>query len=271
MPTAFNPALVTVFLPVGGRATRALEVTADVIPKHLIELGNGLPVLEVALRQLQEVGFRRFVFCTGHHQEQITNFVHKETWRSFDSWYELSVESQPLGPEGAILAAIDQLGIAGQAMFVAGDVMVPWAGLVSMNERHAANGAVVTAGLTSFITPRTTDVGKFIVDPTTYRVKRLYGRTEEASAREDELALTSAGLSVVTIKSYVGLCRDYVSSRTGKETRPFGLRDDVMPWALKNEQPGLYGHDLQGEVLDLGTPSNIHYGRENWRDYVLGQ
>jgi len=126
-------------MPVGGKATRALDVTADVIPKHLIRLGNGLPILEVALRQLQEVGFRRFVFCTGHHQEQISDFVRKETWRSYDSWYELSVETQPLGPEGAILAAISELGIAGQAMFVAGDVMVPWIGLAAMNERHAVS------------------------------------------------------------------------------------------------------------------------------------
>ena len=114
MPAVFNPAQVTVFLPVGGRATRALEVTKDVIPKHLIKLDNGLSVLEVVCRQLQIAGFRKFVFCTGHHQEQITAFVRGESWVSYENVsYNLSLESKPLGPEGAILAAISSLGIIG--------------------------------------------------------------------------------------------------------------------------------------------------------------
>ncbi len=270
MLNVFKPADVTVFLPVGGRATRALEVTADTIPKHLIMLGNGLPILEVACRQLQLVGFRRFVFCTGHHQEQIANFVREGLWVSHENVdYEISVEFEPLGPEGAILAAIRDFGITGQAMFIAGDVMVPWDALVTMNERHASRQADITVGLTSYITERTTDVGKIIVDPEDGRVVRVHGRTEKSVCGDDEQALTSAGLSVVSIPRYSELCSEYETSRGLGDKKPFGLRDDVLPWALRKGKLGIYGHDLHGEVLDLGTPENIRYGQENWSEYVL--
>jgi NDP-sugar pyrophosphorylase family protein len=270
MPAAFELSRVTVFLPVGGRATRALTVTEDVIPKHLIQLDNGLPVLEVICRQLQAAGFRRFVFCTGHHQEQITSFVHGQSWVTEEGVsYQLSLESKPLGPEGAILAAVSDLGITGQAMFIAGDVMVPWNGLAGMNEHHASTQAVVTSGLTSVVTARTTDVDRFIVNPDDGHIVRLYGRTETPIVQPGEKALTSAGLTVVTIESYVPLCERFVSSRGPHNEQPFGVRDDVLPWALVAGESGLYGYDLQGEVLDLGTPSNIHYGKKNWRDYVI--
>lgn len=270
MSAVFDPARVTVLMPVGGRATRSLEVTGDVIPKHLIKLGNNLPILKVVCQQLQIVGFRRFVFCAGHHQEQITNFVTGETWMSYDDVsYQISVESTPLGPEGAILAAITDLGITGQAMFVTGDNLVPWDGLVTMNEIHAQRNATVTAGLTSFVTERTTDVGKIVVNATDGRIVRVFGRTDEPWCGDGELALTSCGLTVVTVDPYLDLCRKYVSSRESNNTQPFGLRDDVLPWAMRTSPSGIYGHDLHGEILDLGTPDNIRYGQTNWSDYVL--
>jgi NDP-sugar pyrophosphorylase family protein len=270
MPAAFRLSDVTVFLPVGGRATRALSVTEDVIPKHLIRLGNGLPILEVVCRQLQAVGFRRFVFCTGHHQEQIASYVRWESWVSCrDVDYELSVEHEPLGPEGAILAAMEALEAKGQALIIAGDMMVPWGGLAAMNEQHAHRRATVTAGLTGFVTERTTDVGRFIVDRRDGRIVRLYGRTEQPRVGVGEKALTSAGLSVVAIEPYVGLCRRYVDGLALDGKQIFGLRDDVLPWALREGEVGLYGHDLNGEVLDLGTPPNIRYGQKNWSQYVV--
>lgn len=269
MPAVFSPAQVTVFLPVGGRATRALKVTKDVIPKHLIKLGNGLSVLETACRQLQAVGFRRFVFCTGYHEKQIAAFVNGESWIGHEGVsYELSLESKPLGTTGAVLAAIDNLDINGQAMFIAGDMMVPWSSLVPMNELHARRQATVTSGLTSYVTERTTDVGKFIVD-VEGRVVRIYNRREQSNVGLREKALTSAGLSVVAIGPYVELCREYVTSHALQEGQPFGLRDNILPWALNVGVAGLYGHDLRGEVLDLGTPGNIRYGQENWSRYVL--
>lgn len=270
MSAVFDPAQVTVLMPVGGRATRSLEVTRDVIPKHLIKLDNGLPILEVVLQQLQIVGFRKFVFCTGHHQDQISNFVGGETWVTYeDVSYRVSVESRPLGPEGAILAAINDLGITGQAMFVTGDNLVPWDGLVMMNEIHTNRGATATAGLTSVVTERTTDVGKIIMDAENGRIIRVFSRTEDSWCHDGELALTSCGLTVVSIGPYLDLCRQYVSSREPGDQRPFGLRDDILPWAMRTGRSDIYGHDLRGEILDLGTPDNIRYGQQNWSDYVL--
>lgn len=54
---------VHVILPVGGLATRALEVTEDKIPKHLIQLKNGKTVLGRVLHGLQSEGYKKFVFA----------------------------------------------------------------------------------------------------------------------------------------------------------------------------------------------------------------
>jgi len=270
--TTFDPANVTVLVAVGGRATRALYVTADAIPKHLIVLDNGPTILEVVCRQLQLVGFRRFVFCTGYHHAQISSFVRSERWISHDQvHYEISSETEPAGLEGAFLAGINKLGITGQAMFIVGDAFIPWNELVNMNEEHARRQTPITWGLTSHITERTADPGKVIVDPTDGRrvVRNYYGRAEDPVVGKRELALTSAGVWVVSPDAYREMCREYKASRGMDNEQPIGPQDSVILWAASPGRHDVYGYDLRGEVLDLGE-RNIRYGQMYWRQYVSG-
>lgn len=262
---------VTVIMPIGGLATRALPVTGDLIPKHLIRLENGNTVLDTITGGLQRVGFRDFVFCLGHHSSQLVEHIESRKWLSRDDTsYRYSIEEKPLGGDGAVVNAIREHDLKGQAMIIPGDIVVPWQSLADMNTDHKAKGVDVTIGVTSFITPRTTDIGKIIGETETNRFLWCYPR--EAPVSPDLIGadnLTSAAVAVISIERYAQLCASYLAANPEAEGQTMGMRDDIMPWVAATH-PGfsVQVYDVEGELLDLGTPNNIRYGQENWRQYV---
>jgi NDP-sugar pyrophosphorylase family protein len=258
-----------VLMPIGGEATRAREVTKDKIPKHLIELSNGQPILEFVLHGLQRAGFRRFIFCAGKHKEKIIDHIATEEWvKNKDISYDFSVEEEPLGVDGAVMHAIESLNLKGQGMIIPGDILLPWNKLAAMNERHSHRRADVTLGVTSYITSRTTDVGRLVVEDKTDRLLWCYGRAEEpAEERLGSKRLTSAAATVISIARYVGICEAYRFSNPEHSNAPLSFRDHVAGWAARMPQFDIQAFDLCGEILDLGTPSNIYYGQNNWSQY----
>ena len=259
---------VTVIMPVAGRAVRARAVTNDTIPKHLLPLGNGQPVLSMICRELQRLGFRRFVFCVGFLKDQIIEHVANRSWISREGVsYEFSELDAQRGPDGAVLGAIRSLGLQGNAMMIPGDMMLPWDGIAEMNLAQIQRGSGVTVSVTSYITERTTDVGKFMVEPNTGRLLRVYARDEAVPIVPGAARRTCAGAMAISINSFVELCNAYLRAQTD-DVQCIGLRDQVLPWALEKGGFELYSHDVRGEVLDLGIPPNIRYGQENWRQYV---
>ncbi len=261
---------VTVIIPIGGNATRAQKVTGDLIPKHLIKLGNGQPIVDNVCRNLQQVGFRQFVFCVGHHKDQIKDHISSGSWIAAKGVsYEFSQEETPLGPDGAVLQAIGLLGLKGQGLVVPGDMMLPWLGIADMTKRQPKDGTDVTVGVTSHVTDRTTDLGRLIVEDKSNRLLWCYGRSEEpGESRPGSRGLTSAAAMAISINRYKELCETYIKSSSSQVREPLSLRDQVLPWAVRANCFQILAYDLGGEALDLGSPSNIHYGQQNWEQYV---
>lgn len=257
---------VTVILPIAGKATRAREVTRDEIPKHLIRLGNGRPILDIICGHLQESGFRKFAFGVGFLKEQLIDHITAGTWvTSPDTTYAISQEDELRGTDHTILHAIGSLGLKGQAMLIPGDLMVPWESLAPMNKSHRQRGADVTLGLTSYVTDRTTDVGKMILEEGTDRLLWCYGRTESPPEPiPGSRNLTSGAVTVISIERYIEMCDTYTATHPNEEA---SLRDNVLSWALQGGGFSIQGHDMGGEVLDLGTPANIYHGQADWARY----
>ena len=265
-----NVSDVTVIMPIAGRATRAREVTKDEIPKHLIRLGNGETVLDTITGNLQRVGFRKFAFCVGFLKEQLKEHINEGSWRtSPNTAYAFDETDRLLGVDGTVIHAIGELGLTGQAMIIPGDLVLPWNSLATMNQQHAETGTDVTLGLTSVITERTTDVGKIVTEEGTGRLLWTFGRTDAMPPNlSGAQNMTSAAATSINTERYVALCEDFRRS-AGHTAVELSLRDNVLPWAAASE--ALYdiqGFDIQGEILDLGTPANIHYGQQNWQNYV---
>jgi NDP-sugar pyrophosphorylase family protein len=264
----FDIKAVKVIMPIGGLGTRAADVTNNQIPKHLIELDSGQPVLDVICEQLQGVGFRQFIFCVGHHKDQIMEHIGREEWlRAAGTTYRFSEEKAQLGVDGAVMHAIESLDLDGQGMIIPGDLFLSWEGLVRLNQRHAASGADVTFGTTSHTTERTTDVGKIIAEEGTGRLLWCYGRNDESTGdMAGARALTSVGTNVVSLNRYLELRDAYLSENPTATT--LSLRDQIAKWALQAGGFEIHAYDIGGEILDLGTPSNIQYGQNNWQSYM---
>ncbi len=261
---------VTVIVPLAGRATRARAITGDQIPKSLIRLGNGQTVLEAMCCQLQGVGFRKFVFCVGHLKHRLMSQIVKETWiRDSATTYVFDETDCLLGPSGTVLHAINTHNLTGQALAVAGDVMLPWNNLADMNRWHASSHADVTIGVTSCVTERTGDIGKLVVEDRTNRLLSAHGRDSATPPLPPRARhLTAAAANVFTVPRFSELFTDYRRNNPQTHDQPLSLRDDVLPWAIVTGAYKLQAYDLQGETLDLGTPDTIRYGQLNWRRYL---
>lgn len=257
---------VTVIMPIGGMGIRAREVTQDIIPKPLIELEKDRTILDTICESLQDVGFRRFVFCVGHHKEQIIDRLSAERWIHAEGVnYLFSEEDTPLGVEGAVLNAVQALGLKGQAMIVAGDMLHDWEALVGMNREHKSSGAGVTMGTTTYITKTTVDIDRLVAEEGTNRLIWTYGRTEKpVTGIRGAKNLTSIGVNIIDVEYFQELCRQFLEANP-HERQNIGLRDTVGPWAIRMGGLALHTYDTRSEQVDLGTPENIRYGQANWR------
>lgn len=261
---------VPMIIPVGGLGLRAREVTRDLIPKHLIQLSKDLTILDLVCIKLQEVGFREFVFCVAYRKDQILEHLSQQKWViDGDTRFDFLVDKKPLGPDGAIYQALRDRSYTNPVTIVPGDMFLPWESLEFINRFHSTSGADITIGLTSVTTERTTDIGRILVNQDTNKLLRCFGRDEAIGhVPENAIRLTSAGMFVVNPLEYISIYDAYNDENCLNGDKQISMRDDLLPWM---EQKGGYvvkGFDLKGEVLDLGTPRNIHYGLENWTRYT---
>ena len=75
-------------------------------PKHLLPLG-GVPVLDLQLRRLHEVGVRRVVLATARHSDLVADHVASHPVDGLDVL--VSDEGTPLGTGGGLIAALTVL------------------------------------------------------------------------------------------------------------------------------------------------------------------
>lgn len=120
----------------GGKGTRMLELTKDLIPKPLLEL-NGKPMMQWQMESLIEYGIKEFIFIIGHLGEKIKEyFGDGSKWNVSISYIE---ETEPLGSAGALYYAKEIL--AGKdVVLIFGDVMfdLDWSRFIAYHEEKNA-------------------------------------------------------------------------------------------------------------------------------------
>lgn len=98
-----NHTLCDVVILCGGLGTRLQPVLQD-RPKPMASI-NGRPFLDLVIDYVLSHGFRRIVFCTGHHGDWIAQHVSRRT----DCEAIISQEETPLGTAGALRACRSKL------------------------------------------------------------------------------------------------------------------------------------------------------------------
>lgn len=260
---------VTVFMPVGGYGRRAQEVTGHA-PKHLIKLGNGQAVLDIACRGLQRVGFRNFVFCVGYHKDQMKEHISSESWVDAEGVdYKFSEEDEDglLGPERAVLQAIGTLGLNGYGLMVPGDMMLPWKGIAAMSRRHAQRGTDITIGATSHPAAYPAHFGRLVVD---HSDRLLWCRDKPATAADTlpgTRNLTSAAALAMGTSRFVKIC-NRLQAQAPIPLGSVDLRDRLLAIAINSPDFTIEAYDTEGPVFDIGTKDTIEQAQENWTQYV---
>ncbi|MBE6100539.1 MAG: HAD-IIIA family hydrolase [Selenomonas ruminantium] len=107
-------------LQAGGKGTRMKDLTKDLIPKPLLQLGEK-SMLEWQIENLHKYGIADFVIITGHLGEQIEETL--GNGESLGVRIRYIRETKPLGSGGALFYLKEMLGDARHVLLTLGDVM----------------------------------------------------------------------------------------------------------------------------------------------------
>ena len=125
----------------GGKGTRMVELTKDLIPKPMLEM-NGKPMIQWQIENLRKYGFDEFVIIVGHLGNVIKDY--------FGDGDKLGVkikyieETEPLGSAGA-LYYLKNLGYEQRDIaLIFGDVMfdINWSRMVAFHEEKRAHATL---------------------------------------------------------------------------------------------------------------------------------
>jgi len=129
---------VEVVVLAGGKGTRLRPLTA-VFPKPLVPLGDKA-ILEILLRRIHALGFRKVTLCTGYLAEMIMVLCGRGEKFGLDISY--SIEDEPLGTVGP-LGLVDQLT---DPFIVANGDLLTTMDFNRMLEFHVTRRADITIG-----------------------------------------------------------------------------------------------------------------------------
>lgn len=212
---------------VGGLGTRLRDQLPD-RPKALAEVA-GRPFLNYQLDQLEAVGIKTVVLCTGHHGEQI----HQTFGASYGAMQlRYSHEPTPLGTAGALRHALPLL-TAEVVLAMNGDAFweVDLEAFWTWHCRREARASIVLARMAD-----TRRYGRVRVD----RLGRVQAFEEKSS---EGTGWINAGV--------------YLLSRRVIAQIPSGgavsIEREVFPRLVGH---GLYGYRSRGRFLDIGTPES---------------
>jgi NDP-sugar pyrophosphorylase family protein len=119
----------------GGKGTRLSEITNNEIPKSLVQISEGITILDHLLDGLNGQGFRKYIFCLGQMSNQIVSHLEEKN-RKANSEYFYSIEQNPLGTGGAINLAINKFSIDKPFLLVTSDAIFPYEKIKEMVLTH---------------------------------------------------------------------------------------------------------------------------------------
>ncbi len=226
-----NEGLPDVIVLCGGKGTRLSSVVSDK-PKPLAEI-EGRAFLDILLQNIFEQGATRVILAVGHMKEKIMERYANDARISF------STEDAPLGTGGALLKAME-LVTTEHCIAMNGDAYCD-ADIKSLYREHITRNA-----LASFALAQMDDISEY----GSVRIDE-YGKI---LAFEEKLPEKRAGLVNAGIYAFDKKIKNFVP-----EQNNFSLERDVFPMILNQI---CYGHVIQGEVLDIGTPERYATAKE---------
>ncbi|HVP26118.1 MAG TPA: NDP-sugar synthase [Candidatus Bathyarchaeia archaeon] len=240
-----------VIIPVGGKATRLLPLTAET-SKACIRLVNR-PLIEFSLLSLARQGIRNFIFGVKGYTNYRDLHDYFESGYGFSSRYGISprvhIKYQPnvddLGSADSARINMEYYNVKDPVFAVQGDNIFD-VNVKELAEFHEKKGALMTIALREVENVE----GYGIADINKQR--QIARFVEKPSPKEAPSNLANTGLYVVSpeIKK---IFKEEGIKQIIKENHRLDFGFDLIPYIIKTGRP-VYGYTLKGSWYDVGTP-----------------
>ncbi len=249
-----SPEKLRVIIPVGGKATRLLPLTAET-SKACIRLVNR-PMIEFSLLSLARQGIRNFIFGVKGYTNYRDLHDYFESGYGFSTRYciepRVHIKYQPniddLGSADSARISMEYYSVKDPVFAVQGDNIFD-VDVRELVEFHENKKAVMTIALREVENVE----GFGIADIN--KERRIARFVEKPTPKEAPSNLANTGLYMVSpeIKK---IFKEKGVKEIIKERKRLDFGFDFIPYLIRTGRP-VYGYTLKGSWYDVGTPK--HY------------
>jgi NDP-sugar pyrophosphorylase family protein len=253
-----------VIIPVGGKATRLLPLTAET-SKACLRLLNR-PLIEFSLLSLARQGIKNFIFGVKGYTNYRDLHDYFESGYGFSARYSITprvhIKYQPnvedLGSADSARINMEYYNVRDPVFAVQGDNIFD-VNLKELVEFHQKKGALMTIALREVKDVEGYGIADIDKD------MRISGFVEKPLPKEAPSNLANTGLYMVSpeIKK---IFKEKGVKQIIKERRRLDFGYDFIPYVIKTGRP-VYGYVLKGCWYDVGTPKRY---LEAMQDMVNG-
>jgi len=249
----YSPERLRVIIPVGGKATRLLPLTAET-SKACLRLLNR-PLVEFALLSLASQGIRHFIFGVKGYTNYRDLYDYFESGYGFSARYNIKprihIKYQPnvedLGSADSARINMEYYEINNPVFAVQGDNIFD-INVKDLIRFHREKGAVLTIVLREVQNVEGLGIADIDKDG------RIRCFVEKPLPKDAPSNLANTGLYVVSPEIKKVFKEKGVKQITEEKHRlDFGY--DFIPYVIQAGYP-VYGYKLKGNWFDVGTPKN---------------
>lgn len=254
-----------VIIPVGGKATRLLPLTAET-SKACIRLLNR-PLIEFSLLPLARQGIKNFIFGVKGYTNYRDLHDYFESGYGFSARYNIEprvhIKYQPnvedLGSADSASINMEYYNVKDPVFAVQGDNIFD-VSVKDLVEFHKKKGAVMTIALREVENVEGFGIADIDKD---MRISRF---VEKPSPKEAPSDLANTGLYMVS-PEIRKIFKEKGVKQIMKERHRLDFGYDFIPYLISTGRP-VYGYTLKGSWFDVGTPKRY---LEAMKDMLYGK
>lgn len=251
MQRNYEPEKLVVIIPVGGKATRLLPLTAET-SKACLRLLNR-PLIEFSLLSLARQGVRDFIFGVKGYTNYRDLHDYFESGCGFSARYgitpQVHIKYQPnvddLGSADSTRINIEYYNVKNPIFAVQGDNIFD-VNLRELVKFHQEKEAVITIALREVKDVEGYGIADINKD---YRILKF---VEKPIPKEAPSKLANTGLYMVS-PEIRKIFREEGIKKLMKEKKRLDFGYDFIPYVLETGRP-VYGYVLKGSWYDVGNP-----------------
>jgi len=257
---SYSPEKIRVIIPVGGKATRLLPLTAET-SKACLRLLNR-PLVEFSLLSLANQGIRNFIFGVKGYTNYRDLYDYFESGYGFSARYNIKprihIKYQPnvedLGSADSARINMDYYELNNPVFAVQGDNIfdIKLRSLIDFHKDKCSTLTIVLREVDDVLGLGIADIDK------NGRIQRF---VEKPLPKDAPSNLANTGLYVLS-PEVKKIFKEKGVQQIIKEKKRLDFGYDFIPYVIQTGRP-VYGYTLKGNWFDVGTPKNYLEAMKN--------